>query len=768
MQAGAILKSFAMRKTILFFTGLFFLLNAFGQHLPAPSRLRCDLLLHTDQVSSHGMNLTIPLSDAIKQPANYQFAKICSAKPWLSWEVDTSIRSISAVSILLASSADKLKEGRADCWDLRKLQSNSTAIRYNGKPLVPGKQYYWKLAVWNEDGIRSAYSDMASFYYNGRTATDSISHYPLSADIQAPKVIYQNGDGSFLADFGKDGFARLTLQIESAADDSAYVEVGELLEGPGRIAPTKGNIRYMKLGLALQRGNHSYQLQWPVNEKRNSRNPILMPAYIGEVYPFRYVQLSALGKYIRSVKMERALVHYPFDDMASSFESDNDILNQVWELCRYTMKASSFTGFYVDGDRERLPYEADALINQLSHYASDAEYSMARRSMAYLLYHPTWPTEWSLQNILLAWNDYLYTGDDSYLNRYYQELQRKILLPLAGDNGLISTRTGKQSEKFLHGIHIYKVFDGKYGLKDNVDWPQRGDYIGNEKEYGGETDGFEYNDYNAVINSFYYADLLMMQKIANVLGRKEDVPFYERKASQVYNSFQQVFYDAATGLYKDGDSTRHSSLHANMFPLLFGLVPAERKPTVLQFIKSRRMACSVYGAQFLLQGLYDAGEAAYALSLMDATTQRSWYNMIRFGSTITMEAWDKLYKPNLDLNHAWGSAPANIIVRKLAGIEPLEPGFDKFRIRPAWGGIKEAHIKTSCLKGVIAINWQANDQSASMELLIPGASIAEVYMPVIEGNQQLYIDGRPVKQRATGGYYSCGDLKAGRHLIVLQ
>jgi hypothetical protein len=31
---------------------------------------------------------------------------------------------------------------------------------------------------------------------------------------------------------------------------------------------------------------------------------------------------------------------------------------------------------YVDGDRERIPYEADAYINMLSHYAVDSEYSI--------------------------------------------------------------------------------------------------------------------------------------------------------------------------------------------------------------------------------------------------------------------------------------------------------------------------------------------------------------------------------------------------------
>jgi hypothetical protein len=45
-----------------------------------------------------------------------------------------------------------------------------------------------------------------------------------------------------------------------------------------------------------------------------------------------------------------------------------------------------------------------------------------------------------------------------------------------------------------------------------------------------------------------------------------------------------------------------------------------------------------------------------------------------------MEAWDDSFKPNQDWNHPWGAAPGNIIVRHLAGIRPLEPGFKKFSV----------------------------------------------------------------------------------------
>ena len=59
------------------------------------------------------------------------------------------------------------------------------------------------------------------------------------------------------------------------------------------------------------------------------------------------------------------------DDFSSEFTSSDTILNQIWDLCKYTIKATSFAGLYIDGDRERIPYEADAIINQLSHYCVD-------------------------------------------------------------------------------------------------------------------------------------------------------------------------------------------------------------------------------------------------------------------------------------------------------------------------------------------------------------------------------------------------------------
>ena len=91
--------------------------------------------------------------------------------------------------------------------------------------------------------------------------------------------------------------------------------------------------------------------------------------------------------------VRRAAFASNWDDDAASFESSDEMLNRVWELCRYSIKATTFAGVYVDGDRERIPYEADAYLNQISHYSADHDIQIARRTFDYLMKHGTWPTE---------------------------------------------------------------------------------------------------------------------------------------------------------------------------------------------------------------------------------------------------------------------------------------------------------------------------------------------------------------------------------------
>ncbi len=717
--------------------------SGIAQLLPSPVGLRTNLLLHSEK------------------------GIISNTKPSFIWQTDSSIKKITAFRLLVDSSLSLIENYHANYWDSKKILTNKSQAVYNGMDLMPGKKYFWKVQIWNEKGKPTSFSSIDSFWMDKNGSFDTISHYSLVSEIQKPIKIVPVPQNGFFLDFGKAAFAQLQLHLDAEMSDTVTIEVGEMADNDWIVRKdVSQNIRYHLVKLFVKKGDHHYTITWPKDARRDSRKPIQMPTYIGEVFPFRYLSIKNFSGVINESSIQRKVVYYPFDENASSFISSDTVLNQVWDLCKYSIKATSFSGFYVDGDRERIPYEGDAVINQLSHYAVDAEYSMARRTMAYLLFHPTWPTEWSLQNPILAWNDYMYTGDDAFIKKYYAELKIKTLMPLAGNNGLISTLTGKQTDSFLQALHK-SDFDNRHGLVDITDWPQNG-YVGKEKEYAGETDGFVFTKYNSIINAFYYNDLVIMQKMALVLKQDKDAEMFRLKANQVWQSYQRVFIDAENGLVKDGDQTNHTSLHSNMFALNFGLVIAKNTPAVIKFIKARKMACSVYGSQFLLEALYNHGEGQYGLELMTAKTQRSWYNMMRYGSTITMEAWDKVYKPNLDLNHAWGSAPANIIIRKLMGIEPVTPGFESFRIKPAIGDLSFIQMKTSTIKGEIQVSFQSTLQEQIWDIQIPGATIASFWLPDSYNNKKIFLDGKLVGLKIGNQLQKIENLTGGMHQIVAK
>ena len=69
-----------------------------------------------------------------------------------------------------------------------------------------------------------------------------------------------------------------------------------------------------------------------------------------------------------------------FDDAASLFTSSNKSLNAVYDLCRYSVKVNTFNGDYAASERERMMYEADSHIHQMSHYAVDRAFATARYS----------------------------------------------------------------------------------------------------------------------------------------------------------------------------------------------------------------------------------------------------------------------------------------------------------------------------------------------------------------------------------------------------
>jgi len=730
--------------SIIFMLSSMVILN--GQDIRIDN-LRVDLLLYPHLQVSNGYPVAgSPDSKDIK-------TLIFNKQPLLSWELLGDADCVqSAYQVILSDNREDIEKGLGNMWNSGQVASNeSINILYTGKDLNPSTTYFWRVKVWNEKELPSSWSPICEFHTAQTLEEYKTAYYPLQKTDELPAVMRKIED-IFRLDFGKAAFGQLSLTLESDKERAViFVRLGEATNPDGSInRKPGGTIRYAEYPVILRRGKHTYHLKFTPDKRNTGPMAIHMPEYIGDVLPFRYVEIEGYQGSLEESNITRSTVYYPFDDFASYFHSSDSILNAIWELCKYSIKVVSFAGIYVDGDRERIPYEADAIVNQLSNYYIDKEYSIARRTLEHLIFNGTWFTDNILHTVPIAFNDYLYTGDIRMVQHQYENLKAKLLLPLREANGLMSTRTGKQSPELMKEIHALRG-----SMADLVDWP-----------HGGETDGFVFTTYNAVVNALHYKALCDMAKIAKLLGKNDDVILLDKYIKETYKAFQSLLWDKNKRLFKDGVETDHISLHTNMMALAFGLVPEKHIDDVMTFIRSRGMACGPYTSLFLLDAVYKAGDADYGLSLLTSKEERSWYNMIRTGSTVTMEAWDKKYKSNLDWNHGWGTVPASVIPGKLMGIEPLEPGFSKIRVRPQPGSLEKAEIKVPTIRGDIFMSFQNKvGQSFSMELTIPGNTKADIYLPFWSKSQKITVNGKPVQYRKDGNFAVIENISSGNFSI---
>lgn len=560
---------------------------------------------------------------------------------------------------------------------------------------------------------------------------------PVQLVDEAPVAITAVTPGVWLVDFGRVAFGNVRLAPPDSATGEVAVHFGEAL-AQGRInRKPPGSVRYAKATVRLA-GARSV-LAAPAADARNTRqvkpdekpdqygqiapSAVLTPAAWGVVLPFRWLEIEGWPGELRPEHLRRqAAFAATWDDSAAAFRASDPLYNRIWELCRYSIKATTFAGVYVDGDRERIPYEADAYLNQLSHYATDRDIRMARDTFDHLMANATWPTEWATHLIFIVHADWMHTGDKAWLAARYDALKSKLLLERLRADGLITSTPA----------HIRKG--------DLVDWPVT------------ERDGFVFTPVNTVANAFFLRGLALMADLAQVLGREADFAEYSARERAGRAAFQAKLFDSGRGVYRDGEGTDHAAQHSNLFPLAFGLVPEAERARVTAFVVSRGMACSVYAAQYLLEALFAHGAEDVAHALVTAPGDRSWRHMVESGTTITWEAWDQKYKPNQDWNHAWGAAPANLFPNYILGVRVRAPGWSQATIRPHPGPLSDAEGKVPTPRGPILVRWS---QAGKFKLTVtlPAGTSAWIELPAASGTQGVYHGDTALAARRVGAWW---------------
>lgn len=561
----------------------------------------------------------------------------------------------------------------------------------------------------------------------------------LNIETQHPEKVKIDTIDQYLVDFGRVAFGQIEVHTSTKSSVDIELRLGSSLTDDGDVEMEPfGYERAICLSLSINSDQERYRPRIPSQPDTregtsDTKRRIDMPEEIGEVLPFRYVEVRYPSEKCHIDYINRRAIFHEFSDGAADFDSDNKLLNNIWELCRYTMKATSAFGVFIDGERERFPREGDSYVNQLGWYCTSGEWTIPRRTLSFQLNRPSRYIEYLLLHPICAWTDYLYTGQDRHIRDSYGDLAGMTLEDATRADGLLEVKQ-QFDESLLRRINRWEglhVQNRKSGVL--IDHPS------GQGNWSDESDGYRVKPVNAACCAFQYRSLRCMERIADALNRSAEVTRWKTQADRLHDRFQEVFWDPDKGAYRDAEDVDHYALHATMYPLAFNLVPETQIPRALEHVVQKGMVCSVYGAQFLLDTLYKYGRGDVAFDLLTADHERSWANMLRHGATITHEAWDPTRKDNEDFTHPWGAAPANIIPRWIAGLRPATPGWDQFYFNPAPGHLNEFRARVTAPIGEIEVNATIRGSSEDYQLAVPEGSSA------LLDDSNWFIDGDSIK-----------------------
>ncbi|HKL32771.1 MAG TPA: hypothetical protein VJ919_09560, partial [Tangfeifania sp.] len=111
-----------------------------------------------------------PKSPAVVTQLKCEFQEnpigIDRTNPMLQWKMEDERRGAkqTAYQVIVSSSLQNAEQEDGDVWNTEQVSSDqSVHVRYEGPQLQPTQKYFWRVRVWDKEGVVSGWSEPASW-----------------------------------------------------------------------------------------------------------------------------------------------------------------------------------------------------------------------------------------------------------------------------------------------------------------------------------------------------------------------------------------------------------------------------------------------------------------------------------------------------------------------------------------------------------------------------------------------------------------------------
>jgi alpha-L-rhamnosidase len=240
-----------------------------------------------------------------------------------------------------------------------------------------------------------------------------------------------------------------------------------------------------------------------------------------------------------------------------------------------------------------------------------------------------------------------------------------------------------------------------------------------------------------IADVWYYYDVSLFSKMAQILGKASDALSYGQLAAQIKEALNRSFFDANTGNYANGTQT------ANAMALYLDLAKdyrpvASNLTNDIVYYHDTHLTTGFIGVKFLMPALTAIGRSDLAYELATQTTYPSWGYMIEQGATTLWELWQKKTGPAMNSqDHAMFGSVGAWFYNALGGINlsPESAGYQHIRIAPqVVEDLHWASASVETIRGTVSSSWSHSPGLLTLEVTVPVNSDAQVAIP---GEEQM-------------------------------
>ncbi|KAH8750512.1 alpha-L-rhamnosidase A precursor [Diaporthe sp. PMI_573] len=320
-----------------------------------------------------------------------------------------------------------------------------------------------------------------------------------------------------------------------------------------------------------------------------------------------------------------------------------------------------------------------------------------------------------LHNLIGVYNYYWYTGDQAWLQTYWDQFKRGLAWSLSNVDS-----------------------SGLMNVTASADWLRAG-----------------MAGHNIEANAILYYTLNLGVDLASVLGDDATVSQYQSAAAGIKEAANTLLWNEGLGFYTDNEDTTLTPQDGNSFAVLGNLTESDaQKASIISNLQGRwgtygapapevdstPATISPFATGFELEAHLVGGNAAGALDLM----RLQWGFMLddpRMTNSTFIEGYAAdgglVYAPyrndaRVSHAHGWSSAPTSLLSRYVAGIHLTAALGQTWRIAPLTGGLSTVSAGMSTTLGSFAVDVAADTGSGaitSFSFEAPAGTTGDVVLP---------------------------------------